>query len=114
MGTDSLFQTGFDFSDAIDDDGVYSYRLTGVARSNNSQQEDKGEQRYAIAPSFSRRPDDKTTFTFLSYFQNEPETGYYGWLPKRGRLTRCQTAIVCRLTSMKARRTIPIPVTRKW
>lgn len=29
MGTDSLFQTGFDFSDALDDDGVYSYRLTG-------------------------------------------------------------------------------------
>ncbi len=83
-GTDSLFQTGFDFSDAIDDDGVYSYRLTGVARSNNAQQENKGEQRYAIAPSFSRRPDDKTTFTFLSYFQNEPETGYYGWLPKEG------------------------------
>lgn len=84
VSTDSLFQTGFDFSDAIDDDGVYSYRLTGVARSNNSQQEDKGEQRYAIAPSFSWRPDDKTTFTFLSYFQNEPETGYYGWLPKEG------------------------------
>ena len=84
VGTDSLFQTGFDFSDAIDDDGVYSYRLTGVARSNNSQQEGKGEQRYAIAPSFSWRPDEKTTFTFLSYFQNEPETGYYGWLPKEG------------------------------
>ena len=32
MGTDSLFQTGFDFSDALDDDGVYSYRLTGLAQ----------------------------------------------------------------------------------
>ncbi|WP_431614112.1 ferrichrome porin FhuA [Enterobacter asburiae] len=84
VGTDSLLQTGFDFSDAIDDDGVYSYRLTGVARSNNAQQERAEEQRYAIAPSFSWRPDDKTTFTFLSYFQNEPETGYYGWLPKEG------------------------------
>ncbi|MCK7063328.1 ferrichrome porin FhuA [Enterobacter asburiae] len=84
VGTDRLFQTGFDFSDAIDDDGVYSYRLTGVARSNNAQQERAEEQRYAIAPSFSWRPDDKTTFTFLSYFQNEPETGYYGWLPKEG------------------------------
>ncbi|WP_250550827.1 hypothetical protein, partial [Citrobacter koseri] len=40
--------------------------------------------RYTIAPSFSWRPDDKTNFTFLSYFQNEPETGYYGWLPKEG------------------------------
>ncbi|MCS2165458.1 ferrichrome porin FhuA [Scandinavium manionii] len=84
MGTDNLFQTGFDFSDAIDDDGVYSYRLTGVARSNNEQQVNAEQQRYAIAPSFSWRPDDKTNFTFLSYFQNEPETGYYGWLPKEG------------------------------
>lgn len=84
MGTDNLFQTGFDFSDALDDDGVYSYRLTGLARSNNEQQQNAKQQRYVIAPSFSWRPDDKTNFTFLSYFQNEPETGYYGWLPKEG------------------------------
>ncbi|MCQ7057059.1 ferrichrome porin FhuA [Escherichia coli] len=88
MGTDSLFQTGFDFSDALDDDGVYSYRLTGLARSANAQQQGAEEQRYAIAPSFSWRPDDKTNFTFLSYFQNEPETGYYGWLPKEGTVTK--------------------------
>lgn len=84
MGTDNLFQTGFDFSDALDEDGVFSYRLTGVARSNNEQQQNAEQQRYAIAPSISWRPDDKTNFTFLSYFQNEPETGYYGWLPKEG------------------------------
>lgn len=83
-GTDSLFQTGFDFSDALDDDGVYSYRLTGIARSANAQQKGAEEQRYAIAPAFTWRPDDKTNFTFLSYFQNEPETGYYGWVPKEG------------------------------
>lgn len=84
MGTNNLLQTGFDFSDAIDDDGVYSYRLTGLARSANAQQQGAEEQRYIIAPSFSWRPSDKTNFTFLSYFQNEPETGYYGWLPKEG------------------------------
>ena len=84
MGTDNLYQTGFDFSDALDDDGVYSYRLTGLARSANAQQEGAKEQRYTIAPSFSWRPDDKTNFTFLSYFQNEPDTGYYGWFPKEG------------------------------
>ncbi|EGN8558388.1 ferrichrome porin FhuA [Salmonella enterica] len=84
MGTGSLFQTGFDFSDALDEEGVYSYRLTGLARSANAQQDRAEEQRYAIAPAFTWRPDDKTNFTFLSYFQNEPETGYYGWLPKEG------------------------------
>ncbi len=84
MGSDNLYQTGFDFSDAIDDAGVYSYRLTGVARSQDSQQVMSKEQRYAIAPSFSWRPDDKTNFTFLSNFQNDPNTGFYGWLPREG------------------------------
>jgi iron complex outermembrane receptor protein len=84
MGSDNLYQTGFDFSDAIDDAGVYSYRLTGVAHSQDSQQVMAKEQRYAIAPSFSWRPDDKTNFTFLSNFQNDPNTGFYGWLPREG------------------------------
>jgi iron complex outermembrane receptor protein len=84
MGTDNLWQTGFDFSDALDDDGVYSYRLTGLARSENAQQEMVKSNRYAIAPSFSWRPDDKTDFTFLSNFQSDPHAGYYGWLPREG------------------------------
>lgn len=84
MGTDNLYQTGFDFSDALDDDGVYSYRLTGLARSNDEQQEFAKQKRYAIAPSFSWRPDDKTNLTLLANIQNEPNTGYYGWLPKEG------------------------------
>ncbi|WAT00124.1 ferrichrome porin FhuA [Rouxiella chamberiensis] len=84
MGSDSLYQTGFDFSDAIDDAGVYSYRLTGVAHSQNTQQVLAKEKRFAIAPSFSWRPDDKTTFTFLSNFQDDPDSGFYGWLPRQG------------------------------
>ncbi len=44
------------------------------------------EKRYAIAPSFSWRPDDKTNFTLLANIQNDPYTGYYGWLPKQGTL----------------------------
>ncbi|MCS3433152.1 ferrichrome porin FhuA [Klebsiella sp. BIGb0407] len=84
MGSHNLYQTGFDFSDELDDDGVYSYRLTGVARSNNEQQEYAKQKRYAIAPAFTWQPNDKSFLTLLSYFQNEPETGYYGWLPKEG------------------------------
>ncbi|MGK3143011.1 ferrichrome porin FhuA [Pantoea sp. C2G6] len=84
MGSDNLFSTGFDFSGALDDDGVYSYRLTGQARSQDAQQAMNKEKRYTIAPSFSWRPDDRTRVDLLSYFQNEPETGYYGWLPRQG------------------------------
>ena len=84
MGNDNLFSTGFDFGGALDDDGVYSYRLTGLARSQDAQQEMNKEKRYTIAPSFSWRPDENTRFDLLTYFQNEPETGYYGWLPRQG------------------------------
>ncbi|KNC93222.1 ferrichrome porin FhuA [Trabulsiella odontotermitis] len=84
MGTDNLWQTGFDFSDAIDDAGVWSYRLTGLGRSQDAQQDAVKSSRYAIAPSFSWRPDAKTDFTFLSNFQSDPDAGYYGWLPRQG------------------------------
>lgn len=84
MGTNNLWQTGFDFSDALDDNGVWSYRLTGVARSNDDQQQFAKQKRYAIAPALSWRPDDKTNFTLLANLQDSPETGYYGWLPKEG------------------------------
>ncbi|WP_318371239.1 ferrichrome porin FhuA [Enterobacter sp.] len=84
MGSDNLWQTGFDFSDAIDDNGEFSYRLTGLGRSENAQQEMSKSTRYAIAPAFSWRPDSKTDFTFLSNFQSDPDAGYYGWLPRQG------------------------------
>ncbi|WNK66343.1 ferrichrome porin FhuA [Pantoea agglomerans] len=84
MGNDNLFSTGFDFGGALDDDGVYSYRLTGQARSQDAQQAMNKEKRYTIAPAFSWRPDDRTRIDLLTYFQNEPETGYYGWLPRQG------------------------------
>ncbi|RAU31498.1 ferrichrome porin FhuA [Pantoea sp. RIT413] len=84
MGNDNLFSTGFDFGGALDDAGVYSYRLTGLARSADAQQAMNKEKRYTIAPSFSWRPDENTRVDLLTYFQNEPETGYYGWLPREG------------------------------
>lgn len=84
MGNNNLFQTGFDFGGAIDDAGVYSYRLTGLARNEDQQQVGEKAKRYAIAPSFSWRPDDQTSFTLLSSFQNDPDMGFYGWLPKEG------------------------------
>lgn len=114
MGTDNLFQIGFDFSDSLDDNGEFSYRLTGLARSTNEQQKSSESQRYAIAPSFTWRPDEKTNFTFLSYFQNEPETGYYAGCRKRERLNRYRMVNACRQISMKGRQTTPILVTRKW
>lgn len=84
MGSDNLYSTGFDFGGGLDDNGELSYRLTGKASSADAQQDKNKEKRYTIAPAFSWQPNDKTNLTFMSYFQNEPETGFYGWLPREG------------------------------
>lgn len=84
MGSDNLYATGFDFGGPLDDSGEFSYRLTAKARNADAQQEMNKEKRYTLAPSLSWQPDEKTNLTFLSYFQNEPQTGYYGWLPREG------------------------------
>ncbi|EMB4690486.1 ferrichrome porin FhuA [Citrobacter freundii] len=86
MGTDNLMQTGFDFGDTLDENGVYAWRLTGLARSNKDQQTLSRQRRFALAPSFSWRPDENTTLTILASLENDPEVGYYGWLPKSGTL----------------------------
>lgn len=86
-GSHSLFQTGFDFADSIDDEGVYSWRLTGLAKDQNQQQTGEESKRYALAPTFRWKPNDSTSLTLLGIFQNDPKTGYYGWLPKEGTVT---------------------------
>lgn len=84
MGTNNLFQTGFDLGGGLDDAGVYSYRLVGLARDADQQQIGEKSKRFAIAPAFSWRPDDRTLLTILSSFQDDPSIGFYGWLPKEG------------------------------
>ncbi|WP_449632638.1 ferrichrome porin FhuA [Rahnella aceris] len=86
-GNHNLFQTGFDFGGAVDDDNKLTYRLTGVASDQDQQQTGEKAKRYSLAPSFTWRPSDKTRFTFLSSFLDEPETGWFGYLPKEGTVT---------------------------
>lgn len=106
-GTDSLFQTGFDFSDALDDDGVYSYRLTGLARSANAQQKGAEEQRLPGV-----RMIKPISLSFLTSRTSRKPVITAG-CRKRGLSNRCQTVSVCRPTLTKARRTTPILVTRR-
>lgn len=108
MGTDSLFQTGFDFSDALDEEGVYSYRLTGLARSANAQQDRAEEQR-----SPGVRMTRQTLRFSLTSRMNQRRVTTAG-CRKRERLSRCQTVNVCQQISTKGRKTIPILVMRRW
>lgn len=83
-GTRNLWQTGFDFGDVLNDDARYSWRLTGVARSGDTQAQGPKEKRYSIAPSFRWQPDEHTSLTLLTSFQHDPDVGFWGWLPRQG------------------------------
>ncbi|WP_245185458.1 TonB-dependent siderophore receptor [Falsiroseomonas frigidaquae] len=83
-GTDALLQTAFDFGGPATEDGRFQYRLTGIARTAENQVDHVGEQRIAIAPSLTWRPGDNTTLTFLASYQNDPEGGFYNFVPATG------------------------------
>jgi iron complex outermembrane recepter protein len=63
-------QTAFDFSGPIDKDGTLLYRLTGLARSYDTQIDNVDAKRYFIAPAFTWKPSTDTTFTILANLQH--------------------------------------------
>ncbi len=114
MGTDSLFQTGFDFSDALDEEGVYSYRLTGLARSPmHSRIARKSSAMRLRQRSPGVRMTRQTLRFSLTSRMNQRRVTTAG-CRKRERLSRCQTVNVCQQISTKGRKTIPILVMRRW
>ncbi|MDR6713742.1 iron complex outermembrane receptor protein [Pseudomonas hunanensis] len=64
-----------DFGGALDDQGQFSYRLTGLWRDSNTQVDHVGDDRRYIAPAFTWRPDDDTALTLLASHQ-ETFTGF--------------------------------------
>ncbi|WP_412065644.1 TonB-dependent siderophore receptor [Rhizobium sp. SYY.PMSO] len=79
-------QTGFDFGGPLDPDGTLLYRLTGAAHRTDSQVDNQKEERISIAPAFTWKPDADTSLTILGKYQNDPEGGYFGFLPAVGTL----------------------------
>ncbi|MBE9604712.1 TonB-dependent siderophore receptor [Acetobacteraceae bacterium H6797] len=74
-GSHDRFQGAFDFTGPIGDDGRFSYRLTGLARTSNAETDFLDEDRFYIAPSITWRPDADTSLTFLSQYQRIHSNG---------------------------------------
>ncbi|EHL99896.1 putative ferrichrome-iron receptor FhuA [Acetobacteraceae bacterium AT-5844] len=83
-GSNALMQTAFDLGGALTEDGQFLYRLTGLARKANTQYDFAQEERIAIAPAFTWRPDDDTSLTVLASYQYDPEGGFYNFVPATG------------------------------
>lgn len=83
-GNHHLWQTGFDFSDALNDDETQAYRLTGTIHDQHQQQQGERERYYALQGSYLWQPDDATSLLLTAQAMNAPRNGYYGWLPREG------------------------------
>lgn len=86
VGSPKGVSGAFDFSGPVSDDGTLLYRLTGIARTANTQVDHVDTKNYYIAPAFTWKPDEDTTFTFLSKFQRSNDGGLVQNLPALGTL----------------------------
>ncbi len=75
IGSNDLFDGAFDLSGASDPSAEFMFRLTGLVRDSDAQvahfADFVPDDRVFIAPSFTWRPDDNTTFTLLTDFQRD-------------------------------------------
>lgn len=62
-------QVSGDFSGPIDDEGKYSYRLTGLLRDSDTQTDYINDDKQYLAPAFTWRPNDSTSLTLLASYQ---------------------------------------------
>ncbi|MFM0648170.1 TonB-dependent siderophore receptor [Paraburkholderia bryophila] len=84
IGSDNRYQGMFDMSGPVDKDGTILYRVTGLARDADSQTDHIKEQRLAIAPSVTFRPDRNTSLTLLGSYQYDPQGGLFNPVPAAG------------------------------
>ena len=86
-GNHDNYQLGFDFSGPLDKDGTVLYRITGLGRDSDTQVSAIKDDRVAIAPSVTIRPDRFTTLTVDAGYQRDPDGGLFNPVPASGTLT---------------------------
>ncbi|WP_240161093.1 TonB-dependent siderophore receptor [Burkholderia sp. Ax-1719] len=84
FGNDRHQQATMDFSGPIAGDQHYLYRFTAIGRQEDGQVNSTRNERVAVAPSFTWRPDDKTSLTVYALYQRDPASTSYGSVPATG------------------------------
>jgi len=74
-GSHDRIQAAFDVGGKLDEDGALLYRLLGVGRLSDTQYNYVEERKGYIAPSFTFKPDEGTSLTILSGYQNVDSPG---------------------------------------
>jgi iron complex outermembrane receptor protein len=87
LGSFGRKQIGGDFAGAIDKDGVWTYRLTGLVRDSDTMVEHIPDDRRYVAPALRFRPSSDTSFTILARYQDSRSAFNWG-LPAVGTVAR--------------------------
>ncbi|WP_425492595.1 TonB-dependent siderophore receptor [Lysobacter changpingensis] len=86
VGSYDLFQLAGDFGGKLTDDGVWTYRLTALARQSDDQVDFVHDDRYFIAPALTWKPDEANSLTLLARWQKNDTVAGAGFLPAEGTL----------------------------
>lgn len=84
LGSDRHFRSTADFAGPLDSEGKFLYRFAAVGLSEDGQIDTTENQRVAVAPTFTWRPDADTSLTVLGFYQNDPKGNSYGGVPPSG------------------------------
>lgn len=77
-------QAGFDFSGPVNDDKTVLYRVTADGFDTGAQVDHVRQQRVAIAPTITLRPNADNRLTIFMNYQNDPRSGVYSYVPAQG------------------------------
>lgn len=86
LGSYDMRQLAADFGGALTDDGVWTYRLTALARESDDQVDFVHDNRYFFAPALTWKPDEANSLTLLARYQRADTVAGAGFLPAEGTL----------------------------
>ncbi|TCU03625.1 TonB-dependent siderophore receptor [Rhizobium sullae] len=75
VGSFDRYETQLDIGGPITEDGVFSYRLTGLGRKGDTHVDFVNDDRIYLAPSIKWAPDDETSLTVFAKYQKD----FTGW-----------------------------------
>ncbi|AZV19200.1 MAG: TonB-dependent siderophore receptor [Mesorhizobium sp.] len=75
---DGTKEVGVDFGGPIDPDGVWTYRLTGLAKDGDQGWDYSNDDRLYIAPALTIKPEEGTSLTILTDYYKRDGTGARG------------------------------------
>lgn len=86
FGSDGRITGGLDMAGLVNPD--LAYRIVGMGLKADGQEDHVEQKRFAIAPSFTWRPNEQTKLTVYGFYQYEPDAGYRNFLERSGTIDR--------------------------